>query len=102
MIFTTVRIAPPQTWIFDMAANDHREEDLLSRMAPSGRYVAVVVGSSFTICDALLVGSGGLANLKDSDGNYQIGIPLQTGFNPIRCTGVGSGSVAANIWALRE
>lgn len=51
-------------------------------------------------CRALLVGSGGTANLVDAGGNELTGVPLQTGFNPVRIARVKTGGTASDIWAI--
>jgi len=51
-------------------------------------------------CRALLVGSGGTANLVDAGGNDLTGVPLQTGFNPMRVSRVKTGGTASDIWAI--
>jgi hypothetical protein len=53
------------------------------------------------VCRALLVGSGGAADLVDASGNTCASFPLQTGYNPIGVTRVKlTNLVASNIWAL--
>lgn len=51
-------------------------------------------------CRALLVGSGGSANLVDAGGNDLVAVPLQTGFNPVRISRVKTGGTASDIWAI--
>lgn len=51
-------------------------------------------------CRSLLVGTAGTANLMDNNGNICADVPLQAGYNPIRCQQVRLGGTAANIWAL--
>jgi hypothetical protein len=52
------------------------------------------------VCRAVLVGTPGTANLKDSAGNTLTGIPLQQGYNPIGVLRVMTGGTADNLWAL--
>jgi hypothetical protein len=52
------------------------------------------------VCRALLVGSGGTANLIDASGVERTGVPLQQGFNPIGTQRIKTGGTAADIWAL--
>lgn len=53
------------------------------------------------VCRALLVGSGGLATVIDASGAERVGVPLQSGYNPIRVGRVkATGLAASNIWAL--
>jgi hypothetical protein len=71
--------------------------------APAGRVVAVVKAENDLpqgTCRALLVGTAGSANLIDAEGNAAAGVPLQQGYNPLRCRRVASGGTAENIWAL--
>lgn len=71
--------------------------------APAGRVVAVVKAEADLpegSCRALLVGTAGSANLVDAAGNACAGVPLQQGYNPIRCRRVAMGGTADNIWAL--
>lgn len=71
--------------------------------APAGRIVAVAKADSDLAegtCRALLVGTAGSANLIDAEGNARTGVPLQQGYNPLRCRRVGTGGTADNIWAL--
>jgi len=51
-------------------------------------------------CRAILVGSGGTANIIDASGNDLAGVPLQTGFNPVRVSRVKTGGTATDIWAI--
>lgn len=51
-------------------------------------------------CRALLVGSGGTANIVDAAGNDLANVPLQTGFNPLRVARVKTGGSASDIWAI--
>lgn len=51
-------------------------------------------------CRALLVGSGGTANLVDAAGNDLSGVPLQTGYNPVRVARFKTGGTATDIWAI--
>jgi len=50
-------------------------------------------------CRSLLVGVAGTANLMVA-GVIHTGVPLQAGYNPIRCEQVRTGGTASNIWAL--
>lgn len=71
--------------------------------APAGRIVAVAKADADLAdgtCRALLVGTAGSANLVDAEGNARAGVPLQQGYNPLRCRRVASGGTAENIWAL--
>ena len=71
--------------------------------APAGRIVAVVKADADLAdgtCRALLVGTGGSANLIDAEGNARTGVPLQQGYNPLRCRRIATGGTADNIWAL--
>ena len=53
------------------------------------------------ICRALLVGSGGIADIRDKRGNLVSSVPLQTGYNPIRASRVQlTNIVATDIFAL--
>lgn len=51
-------------------------------------------------CRALLVGSGGLMNGWDITSTYFNDAPIQTGWNMFGIRAVGSGTVAADIWAV--
>ncbi len=71
--------------------------------APAIRYVEVAKADADLPggpCKALLVGTAGTANLTDAEGNARAGVPLQQGYNPLRCQRVNTGGTAANIWAL--
>ena len=48
----------------------------------------------------LLVGTAGTANLMDMRGNIRENVPLQPGYNWVRCRQVRTGGTAADIWAL--
>lgn len=66
-------------------------------------YVAVTAADADLpggVCRGLLVGTAGLANLMDVDGNVRTGIPLQQGYNPLVVRQVRTGTAASNIWAL--
>jgi hypothetical protein len=53
------------------------------------------------VCRALLVGSGGAADMIDASGNLCEAFPLQTGYNPIGASRIKSTNLTAdNIWAL--
>jgi len=52
------------------------------------------------VCRSLLVGTAGTANLKDEDGTVRNNVPLQQGYNPLRCSQVLTGGTADDIWAL--
>jgi hypothetical protein len=51
-------------------------------------------------CRALLVGTGGTANVIDAAGNDLASVPLQTGYNPVRIARVKTGGTADDIWAI--
>lgn len=71
--------------------------------APAGKIVAVAKADADLAegtCRALLVGTAGSANLIDAEGNARAGVPLQQGYNPLRCRRVATGGTADNIWAL--
>lgn len=51
-------------------------------------------------CGALLVGTAGTANLMDATGAVITNVPLQVGYNPIRCKQVRIGGTSSDIWAL--
>lgn len=48
----------------------------------------------------LLVGTAGTANIVDESGALCPDVPLQQGYNPIRCKQIRTGGTADNIWAL--
>src|SRR5262245_48548476 len=52
------------------------------------------------VCRAILVGTGGTANLIDASGAERTGVPRQQGFNPIGAARVLTGGTASNLWAL--
>lgn len=52
------------------------------------------------VCRGLLVGTAGTANLQQADGETRENVPLQQGYNPLRCRRVLSGGTADDIWAL--
>ena len=53
------------------------------------------------VCRGLLIGTAGAAKLTDSLGNVVTGVPLVTGFNPIKVKRVWStGTTAATIFAI--
>jgi hypothetical protein len=52
------------------------------------------------ICRALLVGTGGGANLIDASGVERTGVPLLPGIIPIGVQRVKTGGTAIDIWAL--
>ncbi|WP_428029804.1 spike base protein, RCAP_Rcc01079 family [Ancylobacter sp.] len=71
--------------------------------APASKWVKVTKADSNLaggICRALLVGTEGTANLQDADGVTTTDVPLQIGYNPLRCLQVRTGGTADNIWAL--
>lgn len=71
--------------------------------APAGRIVAVAKADADLAegtCRALLVGTAGSANLIDAAGQACANVPLQQGYNPLRCRRVATGGTADNIWAL--
>lgn len=49
---------------------------------------------------ALLVGSGGLMNGWDATSTYFNDAPIQTGWNSFGTFAIGSGTLAANVWAV--
>ncbi len=51
-------------------------------------------------CRSLLVGVAGNANIMDYQGTVRTGVPLQAGYNPIRCKQVRLGTAATGIFAL--
>ena len=52
------------------------------------------------VCDALLVGTAGTANLVFENGIERTNVPLQQGYNPLRVRRVKAGGSASDIWAL--
>lgn len=52
------------------------------------------------VCRALLVGTPGTANLQDAAGTTTSNVPLQQGYNPLRCKQVRTSGTADDIWAL--
>lgn len=71
--------------------------------APAARYIPVTKADADLpggTCKALLVGTAGTANLVDADGNARAAVPLQQGYNPLRCARVATGGSAGDIWAL--
>lgn len=74
-----------------------------SPSAPAARFVPVVKADAELpggTCKALLVGTAGSANLVDAEGIARASVPLQQGYNPLRCRSVATGGSAADIWAL--
>lgn len=72
-------------------------------IASSGKWVSVTKADSDLasgVCKALLVGTAGTANLQDEDGTTHANVPLQQGYNPLRCRQVRLGGTASDIWAL--
>lgn len=74
-------------------------------MAPAEDLVAVTPDDANNLpggeCRGLLVGVAGNASLVTARGNTVSGVPLQAGFNPIRCVRVrATGTAATNIWAI--
>ena len=73
--------------------------------SPGSKIVAVSANDSTDlpggICRALLVGTAGVADIIDGEGNAVSGVPLQAGYNPIRVTRVKSTNLAASsIFAI--
>lgn len=71
--------------------------------APAVRFLPVVKAEADLpggTCKALLVGVAGTANLVDADGGVRAAVPLQQGYNPLRCVRVATGGTATDIWAL--
>jgi hypothetical protein len=66
---------------------------------PSGKIVKVTSGANIPLCRALLVGTAGTGTLIDGAGATATDVPLQQGYNPIRCTKVTFGTVN-DVWAL--
>jgi hypothetical protein len=51
-------------------------------------------------CRGLLVGSGGLMNGWDITSTYFLGAPIPSGWSPLGIMAVGSGTLAADVWAV--
>ena len=72
-------------------------------LASSGKLVSVTKADSDMAagtCKALLVGTAGTCNLKDENGTTHANVPLQAGYNPLRCIQIRTGGTASDIWAL--
>lgn len=71
---------------------------------PTSKFVPVTKHDTNNLpqgaCRALLVGVSGTANITEEDGTERTDVPLQTGYNPIRCIRIKTGGTADNIWAL--
>lgn len=77
--------------------------DLLGAMLPATVYVPVTKADTDLpggICQGLLVGSAGTANLMQADGTTRTNVPLIAGYNPLRCKQVRTGGTATDITAL--
>lgn len=71
--------------------------------APAEKWVKVAKADANLaggVCRALLVGTAGTANLQGADGVTTTNVPLQVGYNPLRCLQVRTGGTADDIWAL--
>lgn len=71
--------------------------------APASQFVSVTKADADLtdgICRGLLVGTAGTANLQDVRGTNRANVPLQQGYNPLRCKQVRTGGTASDIWAL--
>jgi len=71
--------------------------------SPAGIFVPVTKADSDLpdgVCRGLLVGTAGTANLQDTTGTTRSNVPLQQGYNPLRCKQVRTSGTADNIWAL--
>lgn len=71
--------------------------------APAEKWVKIIKADSNLpggVCRALLVGTAGTANLQGADGVTTTNVPLQVGYNPLRCLQVRTGGTADDIWAL--
>jgi hypothetical protein len=75
----------------------------LPGLASAGVYVPVTKANT-DLADGvprgLLVGTAGTANLMDMRGNIRANVPLQPGYNWVRCRQVRTGGTADDIWAL--
>lgn len=76
----------------------------MSTNAAAGTYVPVTPDDDNDlpggICRGLLCEAGGLADLHDENGTLREGVPLQTGYNPLKCSRILTSTAATNIWAL--
>ncbi len=82
---------------------DEFEDYADSVSAPSSRFVPVAKADADLLGGlpkALLVGVAGTANLVDATGATRQDVPLQQGYNPLRCRRVLPGGTADQIWAL--
>jgi hypothetical protein len=71
--------------------------------APASDFVLVTKADADLpggVCRGLLVGTAGTANLQTASGTTRTNVPLQQGFNPLRCKQVRTGGTATDIWAL--
>lgn len=73
--------------------------ELLASSIPADDVVPVVSGEPFTLCRALLVQAEGTATIIMASGSTRTNVPLQVGYNPLRCTQVTLGT-ASGVWAL--
>lgn len=81
------------------------EEQALAAAGPARKFVKVTKANTDLpggTCTALLVGTAGTANLQDADGKIRADVPLQAGYNPLRCQQVRTGGTADDIWALYQ
>lgn len=51
------------------------------------------------VCDGLLVGTGGTANIVFASGLEVSNVPLQAGYNPIQCRRIKTGGTSDAIFA---
>lgn len=73
--------------------------------SPGTKIVAVTPSNTTDLpdgpCRCLCVGTAGVADIVDGEGNAVSGYPLQAGYNPIRVTRIKSSNLAAaNIFAI--
>lgn len=73
--------------------------ELLAASVPADDVIAVSSGVPFALCRGLLVQAEGTATLIMASGSTRTDVPLQSGYNPLRCTQVTLGS-ASGVWAL--
>lgn len=57
-------------------------------------------GGDVRACRGLLVGTAGTANIVTAKGNLRSSVPLQVGWNPLRCIQIKTGGTASDIWAV--
>ena len=77
--------------------------DLLGAMLPATVFAPVTKADSDLpggVCQGLLVGTAGTANLMQADGTTRANVPLVVGYNPLVCKQVRTGGTADNITAL--